>query len=64
MNSARILTAVGGNLFRLAMLELGDATQWSRIAGLNGLLDPELDGVVTVRVPARDTQAGGGLVRG
>ena len=57
------VTVVGGDLFRLALVHLGDATQWSRIAGLNGLDDPVLVGVVTLELPAVDRRAGGGLVR-
>ena len=53
----RTITVAGGNLFRIAAEELGDATQWSRIARLNGLSDPMLSGVVTLRLPARDRSA-------
>jgi hypothetical protein len=55
------LTVAGGNLFRIAAEQLGDATQWIRIAQLNGLSDPMLSGVVTLRIPARDPAAGGGI---
>jgi hypothetical protein len=57
----RSITVVGGTLFRVAADELGDATQWLRIAQANGLSDPMLSGVVTLRIPARDPQAGGGI---
>jgi L-ascorbate metabolism protein UlaG (beta-lactamase superfamily) len=57
----RSITVVGGNLFRIAAEQLGDATQWIRIAQANGLSDPMLSGVVTLRIPARDPQAGGGI---
>ncbi|CAH2603220.1 conserved protein of unknown function [Rhodovastum atsumiense] len=50
--SAKTITVAGGNLFRIAAEELGDATQWDRIARLNGLWDPMLTGVVTLRIPA------------
>jgi hypothetical protein len=59
----RTITVAGGNLFRIAADELGDATQWIRIAELNGLADPMLSGVVTLRLPARDPNAGGGVPR-
>lgn len=59
----RRITVAGGNLFRIAADELGDATQWVRIAQLNGLKDPVLAGVVTLRLPARDAAAGGGVAR-
>ena len=59
----KLVTVAGGDLFRLALLYLGDATQWSRIAALNGLDDPVLSGLVTVSLPAVDATAGGGLAR-
>ena len=57
------VTVVGGDLFRIAQQHLGDATQWSRIAALNSLDDPVVEGVVTLALPAVDSSAGGGLVR-
>ncbi len=57
----RTITVAGGNLFRIAAVHLGDATQWIRIAQLNGLSDPVLTGVVTLRLPARNPNAGGGV---
>ena len=58
----RTITVAGGNLFRLAAEELEDATQWIRIAQLNGLSDPELSGVSTLLLPDLDPGAGGGVV--
>ena len=58
-----IVTTVGGDLFRLALTYLGDATQWNRIAALNGLDDPVLTGVQTVSIPAVDASAGGGFAQ-
>jgi hypothetical protein len=55
------LTVAGGNLFQIAAQQLGDATQWIRIAQLNGIKDPMLQGVVTLLVPDRDPNAGGGI---
>jgi nucleoid-associated protein YgaU len=57
------IVVVGGDLFRVALQYLGDATQWSRIAALNGLDDPILQGMVNLTLPAVDRSAGGGLVR-
>lgn len=57
------LTVASGTLFHLACERLGDATQWIRIAQLNGLADPRLNGLVTLEIPAIDTQAGGGIVQ-
>jgi hypothetical protein len=57
----RTITVAGGNLFELALLYLGDATQWNRIAEVNGLTDPMLSGVTTLQIPSVDTAAGGGV---
>jgi len=57
----REITVAGGDLFRLAMEHLGDATQWIRIAQLNALADPWIEGVRTLRIPAPDPQTGGGI---
>lgn len=54
---------VGGDLFRIALQQLGDATQWNRIAALNGLKDPVLQGVVVLNIPAIDATAGGGIAK-
>lgn len=59
----RPLTVAGGDLFRVAAEHLGDATQWVRIAQLNGLSDPLLVGVVTLLLPDPDPGAGGGVAR-
>jgi hypothetical protein len=58
-----MLTVAGGNLFRIAAEQLGDATQWIRIAELNAISDPMLTGLVTLRMPVPDPTAGGGIVR-
>ena len=57
----RSVTVAGGNLFQIAAAELGDATQWLRIAQLNGIADPMLSGVVTLLIPDVDPAAGGGV---
>ncbi len=57
--SGRTITVAGGNLFSIAAALLGDATQWSRIAALNGLTDPVLAGITQLRLPPIDTSAGG-----
>ena len=55
----------GGNLFSLAALELGDATEWNRIAALNGLYDPMITGLVTLLIPPVNANAGnGGILTG
>ena len=59
----RTITVAGGNLFAIAAAELGDATQWIRIAQLNRLSDPVLSGVVTLQIPDPDPNATGGIAR-
>jgi hypothetical protein len=55
------ITVTGGNLFQVAAFELGDATQWVRIAQLNNITDPMLIGVVTLTLPDINQNAGGGI---
>jgi len=57
----RTIITTGGNLFNIAAAELGDATQWIRIAQLNSISDPMLIGVVTLMIPDIDQNAGGGV---
>ena len=58
----RTITVAGGDLYRIALEQFGDATAWVAIARANGLADPALRGVVTLIIPA--SKAGGvvGLV--
>ena len=55
----RTITVTGGNLFQLAAQQLGDATQWIRIAQANALSDPMLTGLVTLNVPETGSFCGG-----
>lgn len=55
------ITVPGGNLFQIAAQMLGDATQWNRIAALNGLTDPMIYGLTNLLIPSQDSQAGGGI---
>lgn len=57
----RTITVVGGNLFQIAAATLADATQWIRIAQLNGLSDPMLTGLAVLQIPDPDPSAGGGI---
>ncbi len=57
----KTITVAGGNLFRVAAEQLGDATQWICIAQLNNLSDPMLSGVVTLLIPETNPSAGGGI---
>ena len=60
MSGSRTITVVSGNLFRIAAEQLGDATQWNRIATVNGLVDPFLQGLTTLIIPAPNANAGNG----
>ena len=55
------IQVAGGNLYRIAMTYLGDATQWIRIAQINGISDPVLTGTITLQIPNPDPSAGGGV---
>jgi nucleoid-associated protein YgaU len=57
------ITVAGGNLYQIASAELGDATQWIRIAQANNIEDPMLAGVVDLQIPLVDPTAGGGTPR-
>ncbi|HTW27874.1 MAG TPA: hypothetical protein VME92_12160 [Acetobacteraceae bacterium] len=57
------ISVVGGNLFQIAAAQLGDATQWLRIAQANGLSDPMLSGLVTLLIPDPNPNAGGGIAQ-
>lgn len=61
--TARIIEVTGTNLFTVAALYLGDATQWNRIAALNGMTDPWIfAGVKTLILPPYNANAGNGGV--
>ncbi len=53
------VTVAGGTLFEVAAQYLLDATQWSRIADLNQISDPWLDGLTTLRLPPLSAARGG-----
>lgn len=50
----RKITVVGGDLYQIALIELGDASQWWRIAEANGIVDPILSGMTVLLVPGED----------
>ena len=62
MSNATI-TVAGGDLFHIAAQQLGEATQWIRIAQLNGLSDPVLSGVTALQLPPPNPAAGGGIAQ-
>lgn len=49
------------SLFHVAAQQLGDATQWNRIAALNGLTDPAITYTKALEMPGIDPMAGGGI---
>lgn len=57
----KTITVAGGNLYQIALDQLGDATQWNRIAEANDLVDPFITGIVTLQIPETDPNAGGGV---
>jgi hypothetical protein len=57
----KIIQVAGDNLFHLAAVHLGDATQWIRIAQLNHISDPMLRGVTTLLIPSVARDLGGGV---
>jgi hypothetical protein len=59
--SEQVIMVAGGNLFSLAAKYLNDATQWIRIAQVNGLSDPVLQGVSALKIPQMNSTAGGGV---
>jgi hypothetical protein len=63
MSGITTITVAGGDLFHIAAQQLADATQWIRIAQLNGLSDPVISGVTTLQIPAPNPAAGGGIAQ-
>lgn len=57
----KTVIVASGNLYQLALQYLGDATQWNRIAQVNGLVDPMITGLMTLQIPSVDANAGGGI---
>ncbi|MDZ5448962.1 hypothetical protein [Labrys sp. ZIDIC5] len=60
--TSRVVTVAGGNLFQVAAEQLGEATRWNDIAALNGLRDPFLTGVVTLKIPSGIRPGNGGIL--
>ncbi len=56
------ITVAGDNLFRIAAVELADATQWIRIAELNNISDPIITGIVSLLIPEANRNETGGVV--
>lgn len=53
------VTMAGGSLYNVAANEYGDASAWTSIARANNLLDPVVDGVKNLIIPAKPDGAGG-----
>ena len=58
--TARMITVSGTNLFAVAAQQLGDATQWNRIAKLNAILDPFISSLTVLKLPPVNATAGNG----
>ena len=56
---SKVVRVSGTTLFHVAARELGDATQWSRIARLNGLTDPFITALVELKIPQPGLSDGG-----
>jgi nucleoid-associated protein YgaU len=60
----KTITTAGGTLYHIAAAQLGDATQWIRIAQINQISDPVLRGIVALQIPIPNPHASGGLPGG
>lgn len=56
---AKVVRVSGTTLFHVAAQELGDATQWTRIAALNGITDPWIAGLTELKIPQPGVSTGG-----
>ncbi|AVF41500.1 hypothetical protein AL486_18710 [Pandoraea apista] len=56
---AKSVALAGGNLYRVAANEYGDAMGWTTIAAANGITDPTLMGVSAVKIPPYNVPTGG-----
>jgi hypothetical protein len=64
-NAARQARVSGTTLFQVAVDYLNDATQWYRIAQLNGISDPWINAIETLQLPASlpaTAQGNGGVL--
>lgn len=57
----RSIVVAGTNLYAVVAAELGDATQWYRIAVLNRIDDPMIFGLTTLQLPDYDPSTSGGV---
>ena len=54
-------TTMGGNLFEIAALQLGDALQWINLARANNLRDPMLSGRQELMIPPFSSSLSDGI---
>ena len=62
--SSITVTAADRTLYHVAAAQLDDATQWWRIAQLNGMTDPDLSSLTTptvIQIPVQDSSLTTGL---
>jgi hypothetical protein len=56
------IVVTGTDLFTVASEQLGDATQWIRIAQANGgIIDPFISNLTTLTIPDVDLSLTGGI---
>ena len=60
-NPSQTVTVAGGNLFQVAQQKFGDAMAWTGIARANNITDPAIQGVQTLKIPAKADNANGVL---
>lgn len=60
--TSKVVQVSSTTLFHVAAAQLGDATKWNQVAGLNSLLDPWIAGsIVTLSIPANNQNSNGGI---
>ena len=57
--NVQTVTQAGGNMYQLASSAYGDPSSWTTIARANGLNDPVLAGINTIKIPPISDLAGG-----
>jgi len=58
----QVMAQPGTTLFHIAARYLGDASQWSRVALINGIQDPYLNEATTLNLPTALIGLGQGSV--
>jgi len=64
LRTALVVPVAATNLFAVAAAQLGDATQWNRIAALNGMTDPWITTGQNITLPPVNVNAGNGGILG